>query len=189
MLKNVLAPIAAVLVLSTSLFAAAPAPSKDQAKFEVRFLEQMIDHHYGAVKMAELCEGRVIHAELQEMCDSIKTMQLAEIELMQSWLQSWYGVTHEPQLSGKARRQVERLSQLTGAEFEVAFMTMMIEHHSMALKMGIECLNEAYHSELINKCAEMVALQGDEIAQLRLWLMQWYGISDLDQQKGGPRHH
>lgn len=183
MLKRIFTSIVTALVLTTSVFAAAPAPSKDQAKFEIRFLEEMIDHHYGAVKMAELCAGRATHAELLQMCESIETMQMAEIEMMQEWLQSWYGVTHEPHLMGKARRQIEKLSQMTGAQFEIAFMTMMIEHHSMAVMMSIDCLQRAYHPEMLNMCAEMMAAQGDEIVQLRLWLCQWYSICDLKDAK------
>lgn len=80
------------------------------------------------------------------------------------------------------RKQVEKLSRLTGEEFEKHYMTMMIEHHSMAAKMAINCLNEAYHAEMLNMCAKMLAMQGDEIVQLRLWLQQWYGIADPDRQ-------
>lgn len=179
---------AALLCLSSIAFSAGPAPERDQARFEIDFLKTMIDHHFGAIKMSELCKGRTVHAELQAMCDSIIAMQSAEIEEMRGWLRSWYGQDEEPSLTGRARRDVERLSRLTGAEFEKAYMTMMIEHHSTALKMGIECLNEAYHPEMINKCAEMVGMQGDEIAQLRLWLMQWYGINDPTDHDRGRRH-
>jgi len=54
------------------------------------------------------------------MCDSIKTNQAAEIQKMQGWLQTWYGVTHEPRLGSKTRRQIEELSRLAGAKFEKA---------------------------------------------------------------------
>ncbi len=27
----------------------------------------------------------------------------------------------------------------------------------------------------------MLGMQGDESAQLRIWLQQWYGINDLDR--------
>lgn len=183
MLKKILAPLAAVAVLSTAVFASGPAPSKDQAKFEVRFLEQMIDHHYAAVRMAELCAGRTIHSELQQMCESIKTAQTTEIQMMQSWLESWYGITYQPELSGKSKRDLAKLSSLTGAEFEIAFMTMMIEHHSMAIMMSVDCLQRAYHPEMLNMCAEMIAAQGDEIVQLRLWLCEWYSLCDLKDAK------
>lgn len=176
---------AAILVTTSAAFAAGPAPERDQRRFEIDFLESMIDHHYGAIKMSELCDGRTVHAELKQMCDSIKTNQAAEIEKMQAWLQSWYGVTHEPRLDQRTRRQIEELSRLTGAAFEKAYMTMMIRHHSMAAIMAIDCLNQAYHPEMLDMCAKMLGMQGDEIAQLRIWLQQWYGINDLDRNDRG----
>jgi uncharacterized protein (DUF305 family) len=188
MLKKILPSVVAAFLMSATAFASGPAPSRDQARFEVRFLTMMIDHHIAAMKMAELCDGRTVHAELQAMCDQIETSQRAEIAMMQGWLRDWYGVTHEPRLDTKARRQIEKLSRLTAAEFEKEFMMMMIEHHSMAIERGIECLQRAYHADAINMCAMMIGAQGDEIAQMRLWLCQWYQICDLKGAKGGKDH-
>jgi uncharacterized protein (DUF305 family) len=162
-------------------FAGGPAPERDQRRFEENFLTAMIDHHFGGVKMAELCTGRTLHPELQKLCDEIKAAQTAEITKMQSWLQSWYGINHAPELDRKMQRQIDALSKLTGAEFEKAFMTAMIKHHSDAAKESIECLNQAYHPEMLNLCAMMIGAQGDEIAMMRIWLQQWYGINDLDR--------
>lgn len=141
----------------------------------------MIDHHYGAVKMAELCDGRTVHPELQAMCDEIRTSQTEEIATMQSWLQAWYGLTHDPMLDRRTERQLRQLSSLNGEDFEKAFMGIMIRHHSMAAMMAVDALNQAYHPELLNMAAMMLAAQGDEIAQMRVWLQQWYGILDLDR--------
>jgi uncharacterized protein (DUF305 family) len=168
-------------MLAPFSFASGPAPERDQRRFEINFLTSMIDHHYGAVKMAELCAGRTIHPQLQAMCDSIKSAQTEEIAKMRGWLQSWYGQDHAPQLDRRTQRQVDELSHLTGADFEKAFMAMMIEHHSMAARMAIDCLNQAYHPDMLNMCAMMLGAQGDEIAQLRIWLQQWYAINDLDR--------
>lgn len=171
---------AAFFALTSIGFADEPAPERDQRRFEVNFLTSMIDHHFGGVKLAELCAGRTIHAELQQLCDSVKSTQTAEIATMQSWLQSWYGVTHQPELDSKTQRQIEVLSQLTGAEFEKAFMAVLIRHHAEAMTMAIDCLSQAYHPEMLNMCAMMLGSQGDEIAMMRIWLIQWYGINDLD---------
>jgi uncharacterized protein (DUF305 family) len=175
----------ALCALVSAPFAAAPAPERDQRRFEINFLESMIDHHFGGVKMAELCAGRTVHAELQAMCDQIKAMQSQEIATMRGWLQSWYGIDHTPELDQKTKRQLEELSALSGAEFEKAFMTMMAMHHAGAARDAVECLTEAYHVEMLNMCAMMLAAQGDEIVQLRLWLRQWYGINDLQHRQRG----
>lgn len=165
--------------------ASEPAPERDQHRFEINFLQTMIDHHFGAIKMSELCEGRTVHAELKEMCDMIIAAQSQEIATMQSWLRDWYGINEEPTLTRKALRQVEHLSGLTGEEFEKEYMSMMIEHHSMAARMAVDCLNQAYHPEMLDMCSRMLAAQGNEIVQLRLWLMLWYGIDDPSDKPHG----
>lgn len=158
----------------------APAPDADQRRFEVRFLTNMIDHHHMAVEMAKLCEGRATHPELIEMCNQIKTSQTAEIATMRSWLQSWYGMDHAPAMDARGQKQLEALASLSGAEFEIAFMTEMIGHHAIAVRRSLSCLLNAYHAEMLDVCAMMLAAQGDEIGQLRLWLCQWYSICNLE---------
>ena len=106
---------------------------------------------------------------------------------MRSWLQSWYGLDHEPELDRKTRRQVEFLASLTGEAFEKAFMQILIEHHAMAMEGAVECLLRAYHPEMLNMCAMMAAAQGEEIAMLRIWLCDWYSICDLHRRHNG-RH-
>lgn len=180
------AGIMAVMV-ATTLHAAQPAPERDQRRFEVRFLTSMIDHHYAAIKMAELCEGRTVHPELQVVCEEIIAAQQQEISTMQSWLADWYGVTKEPELDRQAQRMIQHLAKLTGEEFEKAFMKSMIEHHSVAIVQSLECLHRAYHADMINMCSMMIAAQAEEIAMMRLWLCQWYQICDLEKGRHGHR--
>jgi uncharacterized protein (DUF305 family) len=178
--RSFLALCAAFLAFTSGGFASGPAPERDERRFEIDFLTGMIDHHYGAVKMAELCDGRTMHNELLDLCHSIKATQTTEISTMQSWLQSWYGVTHQPALDAKTQREITQLSQLTGADFEKAFMADMIMHHAEAISRGREAPLQAWHADLLNMVAKMVGSQADEIVQMRLWLIQWYGINDLD---------
>ena len=108
MLKHVLASALAATVWSSSMASAAePAPDRNQAVFEIRFMSEMIDHHAMAVMMAELCLERAIHPELLATCEEIKEAQLEEIATLQTWLQEWYGVEHEPEMTPGAQGQLE----------------------------------------------------------------------------------
>jgi uncharacterized protein (DUF305 family) len=155
-------------------YADAPAPKRSQARYEVSFMKMMIDHHNMAIEMAMLCEGRTVHPELQQMCNDIITAQQAEIAEMQGWLNDWYGVQHEPVMKRQDERMVARLAALSGEEFEVAFMTQMIRHHSIALRRARDCQRRASHEELKTMCQMMEQMQTAEIVQLREWLCQWY---------------
>lgn len=169
------------LFLGIALFAAslpsqadAPAPRKSQANYEIRFMTMMIDHHMSAVLMGQLCVERAVHPELIALCEEMVATQLEEIATMQSWLADWYGITHEPQVKPGDLADIRKLSELTGAEFEIEFMETMIKHHLKAVMMGMHCVEKAYHPELIAMCQEMVAMQLHEIELMCGWLESWY---------------
>jgi uncharacterized protein (DUF305 family) len=155
--------------------ASAPAPSPSTSNFEIKFMTGMIDHHHMAVMMAEMCIAEAIHPELRSLCESIRTAQMAEIEEMRAWLQNWYDITYEPAMKPGDEKMMERLASLNGAEFEIAFMEMMIKHHEKAIKEGRHCLDKAYHTELRELCENIIRTQSAEIAQMQTWLCQWYG--------------
>ena len=112
------------------------------------------------------------------LCEDIITAQTAEIEDMQTWLEDWYDMTYEPQMTKKMERQLAFLESLTGEAFEIAFLEMMIEHHMMAIKEGGKCVKKAYHEELIEMCQDIVATQSEEVMMMEMWLCDWYDICD-----------
>jgi uncharacterized protein (DUF305 family) len=155
---------------------AAAAPTTAQARYEVKFLTDMIDHHMMAVMTGELCAERAVHEELRALCEDIVAAQKQEIEMMQSWLRDWYGVAYEPRMSPGMERHVEKLAALEGEEFEIAFMEMMIDHHEGAIREGTRCVERGYHEELVDLCHNIVQVQTEEIELMQSWLSEWYGI-------------
>jgi uncharacterized protein (DUF305 family) len=66
----------------------------DGAKpFDRKFIDMMIPHHQGAIRMAraELAKGK--SARLRSIARGIITAQAAEIRQMNSWRKAWYGKT------------------------------------------------------------------------------------------------
>lgn len=159
--------------------ASVPAPEKATAKYEIRFMEDMIDHHMMAINMAELCLAKAVHPELQTLCQQIITAQQSEIDTLQGWLRDWYHVRYEPApMSPADQNMMDRLATLNGAEFEIAFMTQMIKHHRRAIVESSVCLQRAYHDDLVSLCEDIIAAQSAEIVQMRTWLCEWYGKCD-----------
>jgi uncharacterized protein (DUF305 family) len=61
-------------------------------RLEVVFMSLMIPHHQGAIMMAQLVPDRAAHQELKDLASQIIASQSAEIDQLQSWLSSWYGL-------------------------------------------------------------------------------------------------
>ena len=151
----------------------APAPDKQTAKYEIRFTENMIDHHAMAVMMAEMCLMKAVHPELITTCENIIATQSAEIEMMQTWLQDWYGITYEPEMH---MGEMQGHMKMDAAQFEEWFMKRMISHHAGAIKEAEDCVGEAYHRELISMCQNIIVTQTEESNMMQAWLCEWYGV-------------
>jgi uncharacterized protein (DUF305 family) len=160
--------------------ASEPAPSERTARYEVRFMTGMIDHHAMAVMMGEMCQERAVHGELLDTCQEIVTSQTEEIQTMQGWLADWYAISHSPEMD---MGSMDRLHRLAGEDFEIAFMRMMIRHHWQAVRESEQCLDRAFHPELRNLCQDIITAQLAEIEQMQTWLEAWY-----DRHGGRPAH-
>lgn len=170
--------LSALLVLSvafavvTPVFADAPVSKTSAVKYEIKFNQDMIDHHMMAVMMAEECLEKASHEELIQMCNDIIVMQSEEMMMMQSWLLDWYGISYEPQMKHHMGGHHETMDS---AEFEVMLMDMMIKHHAGAVKDAQKCQDRAYHDELIGLCENIEITQTQEITTMQTWLRDWYG--------------
>lgn len=152
------------------------APKRATTRFEVRFMERMIDHHQMAIAMAQVCLDNVVHPELDSLCEQIIAAQSQEIEMMQTWLADWYGIYYESQMKPGDMQKIEKLASLKGAEFEIEFMQSMMKHHAKAIKEAEGCVEEAYHGELLGLCQGIIQSQRAEIQQMQTWLCEWYSI-------------
>lgn len=91
---------------------------------------------------------------------------------MQTWLQTWYDSSYQPEMTPGSMQRMEKLASLAGAEYEIRFLELMIRHHRMAVIEGARCMERAYHPELIGLCESIVASQAEEIRLMRSWLCE-----------------
>jgi uncharacterized protein (DUF305 family) len=64
---------------------------KEGDDFDRAFLDGMIEHHAGAINMAEMALQHAEHSEIKNMAEAIITAQESEIRQMREWLDAWYG--------------------------------------------------------------------------------------------------
>ena len=57
--------------------------------FDAAFIDAMVEHHEGAIEMAELAESRADHDEIRQLSQDIIGAQEAEIAQMQRWRHEW----------------------------------------------------------------------------------------------------
>ncbi len=72
------------------------------------------------------------------------------------------------------------LDQLSGDDFDKAFLMEMSMHHAMAVMMARPVVANAVHQELRDLAGTIIAAQTREIAQMRTWARDWYGMEIPD---------
>jgi uncharacterized protein (DUF305 family) len=68
------------------------------------------------------------------------------------------------------------LDQLSGDEFDKAFLSQMTMHHAMAVMMARPVVANASHQELKDLAQGIINDQTRETAEMRSWAKEWYGI-------------
>ncbi|HET7549723.1 MAG TPA: DUF305 domain-containing protein [Gemmatimonadaceae bacterium] len=109
---------------------------------DVEFMQGMIAHHAQAIYMSRMAKAHHASPRLLRLAQKIDQSQVAEIAIMQEWLRrngqfvpdtsSWHKVRMAGMLTDE---QLKELDAAKGADFDRAYLTMMIQHHEGALQM------------------------------------------------------
>ena len=156
-----------------------------------RFIAAMIPHHQGAIAMAELALRKAGRAEIRALAQRIISSQSQEIVQMRQWYQQWYGAP-VPEfygfggmamgshgmgmgMGGKSMPGTDLAALSRAKDFERAFLSEMVAHHRMGVRMAAMAQIHARHLELLNLEQAMVREQSSDINQMEAWARQWFG--------------
>ncbi len=153
------APGTANKTLTKDAATATEAP-KPPSKADVDFMQGMIMHHNQAVEMTELLKTRTKDPAIQELGKKIDVSQTDEMRWMKQWLterglpisadlmagmdmkgmdmKNMKGMMDMsmPMMPGMLTpAQMDALRKASGPEFDLLFLTGMIQHHTGALQM------------------------------------------------------
>lgn len=212
-------------LLTTSLIAAASGTSFADgpgrgltAEFEKRYLRNIIDHHYSALRITELAagtdhqrdddispiegtsptprtnpvQGKAGSDEIKSMARMNNRMQREEILTAQRFLRDWYGISYSPRLSPEGQAQITVLEKApTGHGFDHLFLEVLSRHHYMALGPSADCQVAAdqLHHALIRYCSAVVHSQIKDIQEMREMLSKEFGYHDYQPQSGERGRH
>jgi uncharacterized protein (DUF305 family) len=137
------------------------APTADSV--DAGFSRNMAAHHLQGVEMANLVAERSTDPEVGQLAFDISTTQTNQVGRMQGWLSLWGltptggaqmawmgGAGHDHSGSGlmpgmATEEELAELRSLSGTEFDVQFLRLMIRHHQGGAGMAEYA---ATHAEL-----------------------------------------
>jgi len=159
---------------------------------DTAFVSAMIPHHEAAVDAADLALSRAEHRRLESLAEGIVQFQSAELATLRTvrdvleeagveegdlgLSKSEQGMDHDP----AELREV--------ANFDCAFMEMMIPHHEGAIRMARAELKAGIHAELRQMSESIIDSQGFEIRQMKRFQSQWCEGSGGDHPSGAEGH-
>lgn len=86
---------------------------------------------------------------------------------------------------GQSEDDMNKLEGLSGKEFEIEFMTMMIGHHQSAIDMSKLVPDRANHKEVKDVAQQIISAQTKEINDMTGWLQQWHNTTAMSGMMGG----
>ncbi len=148
---------------------------KMSGDFDLDFANMMIIHHQGAINMSnkELKSG--IDNKMKNMAQTIITKQKAEVEKLQSIIQSYKPMKmdvgkHDElgEMTGEMKAKMSDM-KMTG-NMDKDFATMMISHHEDAVKMSKDELSHGMNASLKEMAKKGIDDQTKEITDFKTWL-------------------
>jgi uncharacterized protein (DUF305 family) len=149
---------------------------------DVEFMQGMIAHHAQAIYMSRMAEAHKASSRLLKLAEKIDQSQVAEIAIMQDWLRrngqavpdtsSWRTMHMAGMLT---EEQLKELDAAKGADFDHAYLTMMIQHHEGALQMVEDLFNTPLAGQDVDVnvfANDVVTVQTAEIGVMQRMLSQ-----------------
>lgn len=144
---------------------------------DVTFAQGMIPHHRQALEMAELAADRASSTQVKDLAARIERAQDPEIGKLTGWLRTWgedvpeEGATeHGSHGGGMAGMTddagMEELAKASGEAFDIAFLTLMVEHHEGAVDMAGTERDKGRYAPAKSLADDIVTGQSAEIAEM-----------------------
>lgn len=152
------------------------APDAAQQPFDLQFIDTMIAHHQGAVKMAQMALDRSQRGELRTFAQKILSDQSKEIETLREWREEWYTLKPSAlnmEMPGMKGMDMQSMANADPGAFDVTFLDMMTPHHDGAIVMAKEALRKAEHKEIRELAKNIISAQAAEIEMMKRWKAAW----------------
>lgn len=144
---------------------------------EQTYMQAMLRHRAGAIEWSRLAQQRAARPELRQFAQRIVTEERAGNIRLRTWLSQWYGVVPTAVTMSPADQQMlGYLSDLTGPDFDIAYMRAMVVHFSETILLACQVLDRTVHSESNVTASAEANTRASDLQRLRAWLRMWYGL-------------
>ena len=159
---------------STSQRSAKASDTNTETDTDKTFINDMIEHHMGAISMAKEAQEKSERDEIQQLSNNIITAQEKEITMLYDWKKNWYNDTDKIEIQGGHGASMMQDLGNADDEFDLRFINVMIDHHQGAIDMANIILKTTQHEEIKTLAQNIIADQAKEISLMKDWRKTWY---------------
>ncbi len=166
-----------VVHLSIVRAEATARPDRSTIGFEINFLTGMIPHHQMAIDMSKLALRYATDPQVKDLARRIISEQRPEIARMQHYLAVDGVRNYRPGKAADELMDLKTLGSQRGNAFNVAFLTMMTDHHTRAIQgdsMGMigaaEANGRVAQPGLKQLTVQIVSTQSRELQEMQGYL-------------------
>jgi uncharacterized protein (DUF305 family) len=148
---------------------------------DIEFAQGMIAHHEQAIEMAEIALDPAVgaSAEVVDLATRVKGAQDPEVELMTGWLtaageQVGMDTSDGHDMSSMEGmmtvEEMDGLAMMTGPDFDVMWLEMMIEHHQGAISQSETVKSAGANPDVAALADQIITAQQAEITEMQTLL-------------------
>jgi uncharacterized protein (DUF305 family) len=150
------------------------SPNATKAPFDLQFIDTMIQHHEGAVKMAQMALDKGQNKKIKKMAQNMIDDQQSEITKMKEMRKSSYvdkpgalNMEFPGMMDSMKGMDMKKLEKSSGNDFDILFIDMMTAHHQGAIVMSEETLKKASSQNIKDMAQGIIDKQRKEIAEFK----------------------
>ena len=165
-------------MMSSGSAGSSTSAEADYNDADIAFASAMIPHHESAITMAQMAQDRAADGRVKELALRIEAAQGPEIETMSGWLTDWGAAASSSDTDdgmGHGGMDDGGMGEMSGAEFDRMFLTMMIEHHRSAVQMAQTEAASGQNTDAIALAESIRDSQTAEIAEMQQLLSELGG--------------
>ena len=152
---------------------ASQPPATDQA--DILFMQHTVPHLLQTTLIVDLARDRITRPELARLADSIGRQGQAHLQQLQGWLNERGLAPYDPQQDPSSRKasDLERLTQVGRAKFDLAFLKVMTSRHRAGIRLATAELRAGTVPEARELARQLLAELQAQVQQMTAWTRAW----------------
>ena len=138
--------------------------------FDLRYINEMISHHRGAMLLAEQLGKNTTRPEMKSLSQNIINDEPKAIAELYAWKKDWYGDTKS------VRDPIVANLGPASDTFDLRFLNAIIAHHEAGIVMTKETRSKSSRAEVLNNADAVEAFLSNGLQTLKGLRSTWYNI-------------